>query len=82
MNTSVKSKNYVSIQDLEDTKNFIREEVKNQIYSIINDLSDDEFEDFLRAKRYDKLVEDIENGTRNVIETSKEDFLNILKKNV
>lgn len=82
MNSKQNSKHYNSMAKTDETKSLIREEVRSYLNTIINDYSDDEFEDFLRAKRYDKIIEDIENNKREIISTTKEDFLKTLNENV
>ena len=82
MNSKQSSKPYNSMAITDETKSIIREEVKSYLNTIINDYSDDEFEDFLRAKRYDKIIQDIEDNKRKTISTTKEEFLKTLDKNV
>lgn len=82
MNSKQNSKHYNSMTKTDETKSLIREEVKYYLNTIINDYSDDEFEEFLRAKRYDKIIQDIEDDKREVVSTTKEDFLKTLNENV
>lgn len=65
------------------TKNFekiIQTAVRDEIYNITHNLSSDEFEEFLRAKRYDNMIENIENGTTKLKTQSSSEFLEELKQ--
>ena len=64
------------------TENFqklIQNAVRDEIYNITHNLSSEDFEDFLRAKRYDNIIEEIENGKRALKSQTTEEFLDELR---
>ena len=64
----------------ENFQELIQKAVRDEIYNITHNLSSEEFEDFLRAKRYDTMIEKFEKSKKKLNTQTPKDFLNELKQ--